>query len=373
MKHPLLILLFLVYYSLFSQGKIEYEKLEGTWLHVHSLDHEGTIPARGIAFNKDSLEILEGVFEKDSTRQFAFNDYFYKGGKLNYSIIEDSIFIINITYREKEFFGRIAYLSNDSLSLEKKNGHVRAYRKFEYKTEANISFDQIVIYTTTCYGFCPLMGISLNKNGHFLIQGEAYTKDTGIVQGWLNQHQTNFIFEKFSKVDYNDLDKMYAAPVTDDVTYSATIFHNGEKQQSVSMYGYSGPKELQWAFVPIQNLYTINDLRKLELPDSFSVFPIRVSFKSQGDSTKLLPSDSFFLWTELLESPVTNKSFTSTFDIKYSYNKMFPNLFYYWKPGSNEKSLIKKIETDGRHYRLYLKNGESITHDLGYNFIERNF
>jgi hypothetical protein len=217
------------------------------------------------------------------------------------------------------------------------------------------------------------MGISLHKDGRFLIQGEAYTQDTGIVQGRLNQYQTNFIFEKFSRVDYNNLAKKYSASVTDDVTYSATLFHNGEKQQSVSMYGYSGPKELQWAFVPIQNLYTSNNLRKLELPDSFSVFPTRVSFNGTGDSTKLSPSDSFFLWTELLESPLTNSSFIPIYDIKYAYNKMFPNLFHYWKSQHNGDSIIEKIETDGRYFRLYFKSGQSVTHDLQYNFMERLF
>jgi hypothetical protein len=103
------------------------DKLPGHWYQVRDQSTEKTSISRGLTFSEDSLEILEGVFEKDSTRQFAYNDYFYKGGKHNYSIIGDSVYIKSITYRKREFFGRIVHLSDDSLALLKRKGYVRAY------------------------------------------------------------------------------------------------------------------------------------------------------------------------------------------------------------------------------------------------------
>lgn len=373
MKYNPLILLCLLSFSLVGQDEIAPELLLGSWQEIRSHDVESYALARGIAFTPDSLEILEGFFEKDSTRFLIYNDYFYKGGKLEYSLSGDSIFITNITYQERNFFNEIVYLSDDSLCLRNKYGYIKGYRKFHYELDSYIQFDQIVIYTSACYGFCPVMGITLKKDGRFLLQGEAYTQDTGLVQGRLSMYQTDFIFDKFRKVHYENLSKKYAVSVTDAVTYSATIVENGKKQLSVSMYSYSGPKELEWAFIPIENLHTLQNLKKLELPDSFTVFPRSISFKSDDNKFGLLPSESFFLWTELLDSPLTNEAFEATYDFQYAYDEYSPNNFHYWRAIEADETLIDKIETNGRYFKVILESGKSFTHDLGYNFLERNF
>jgi hypothetical protein len=232
-------------------------------------------------------------------------------------------------------------------------------------------FDQIVYSSSGCYGECPILDFSLERNGQFLFQGEGYTESLGFFKGKLTSNQTNFIFNKFRKADILNIDKDYSVGHTDDQSITTTYIINGKIVKTIHDYGMAGPSELVWAYIPISNAYNQSNLDSI--PEDDPYYPKLSYFTFHKDSLilSLEKSESFYLWTELKNSTKVDTTFDSKYELEFRFN------YTYWGPDPNEnrqhKLKIKSIETDGRLFKFYFENDETITYDLGYNFIDRNF
>jgi hypothetical protein len=191
------------------------------------------------------------------------------------------------------------------------------------------------------------------------------------MEGKLNYNQKQYVFNKFKKANPKSLLDEYSVGHTDDQTISTTYIKNGKIIKTISDYGLAGSSELVWAYIPFGNLYRQIKLNSILYDRPFYPKLSYYTFKKNGKILPLEKSESFYLWTELLKSKVTEKEFTPIYTISLRRN------YTYWGPDPNKerknKFELKSIKTDGQFYTFDFKNEKPITYDLGYNFITRNF
>ncbi|MEP5935353.1 MAG: hypothetical protein ABJ218_09555, partial [Winogradskyella arenosi] len=182
---------------------------------------------------------------------------------------------------------------------------------------------------------------------------------------------TDYIFSKFAQANIDSLERNYAVGHTDDESITTTFIKNGRIIKTIHDYGQAGPKELIWAYVPIQNLYTEIELGTLENDMPYYPKLHYYTFKKESTILRLEKSESFYLWTEIKDAKIVNTKFNSKYSIGFRRNYTF------WGADPNEKRKqlyeLKNIESDGRLFKFSFKDQKSITYDLGYNFIKRNF
>ena len=232
-------------------------------------------------------------------------------------------------------------------------------------------FDQIIYSSLGCYGSCPILDISITKEGAVLFQGEGYVKSLGFYVGHLDRQTTQTIFDKFRKANPLALEYSYAVDHTDDQTLTTTFIQNGKIVKTIDDYGMAGPKELIWAYMLLSNIHDMMHLDSLPNDEPFYPKLHSYTFKRDNFVLPLAKSESFYLWTALKKAKQVDKAFTS------KYKLVFTDNFDYWGPDPNEARIhqyeIKNVVTDGWHYKFEFEDREAITYDLGYNFLERNF
>ena len=116
--------------------------------------------------------------------------------------------------------------------------------KLTYNLDTLPDFDQIIYSSSGCYGSCPILDISVTKDGHVLFQGEGYVKSLGFYTGHLDRQTTQTIFDKFRKANPLALENSYAVDHTDDETLTTTFIQNGKIVKTIDDYGLVGTKEL---------------------------------------------------------------------------------------------------------------------------------
>ncbi|WP_196890309.1 DUF6438 domain-containing protein [Aureivirga sp. CE67] len=323
----------------------------------------------GISFSEKEIELYNGFVQikRDSISGKRINDY--KGLYTSYNIRKESIFIKDPFSQNWEFKWTINQISKDTLVLERSDSTFIKLKKI--KPNENINFDQIVFSRSGCFGSCPIIDISINKNGEVYFQGERYVSPLGFYKSKIDSTQISQIFSKFGRANIDSLSNGYTIGRPDNESVTTTFIKNGQILKTIDDYGRAGPKELIWAYVPIENLYTHIDLDSLAFDEPFYPKLHYYAFEKDSLILRLDKSESFYLWTEL------QKSKTSNSDFKPLYSMGFGENFTYWGSDPNEKRKhkyqIEKIESDGRKFKFYFKDQDSKTYDLGYNFIEKNF
>lgn len=323
----------------------------------------------GIGFTKDKIEFFNGFKRYDQDSITGKHQLNYKGTFTDYKIENDSIFIINPFNKNWEFKWRIKEQLNDKLILAKNDTTFIKLQKIKLK-KGN-SFDQIIFSSSGCYGSCPIIDISINNKSKIYFQGEGYVQSLGFYKSIIDSVKTDYIFSKFAKTNIDSLKNEYAVGHTDDESITTTFVKDGQIIKTIHDYGKAGPKELIWAYVPIQNLYTQIKLDSLANDEPFYPKLHYYTFEKDSQILRLEKSESFFLWTELRDSKIVNTKFNSNYNIGFRGN------YTYWGADPNEKRKhqyeLDKIESNGRLFKFSFKDQKSITYDLGYNFIERNF
>ncbi|MDN3725517.1 DUF6438 domain-containing protein [Aequorivita sp. SDUM287046] len=341
--------------------------LIGEWTKINKLKSDNIPPPPfyepfGIGFTDKKIEVFNGFkqYDQDSiTKKRQLN---YKGTFADYKVQADSIFILNPFNEKWEFKWKIKKNLSDTLILTSNDSTIIKLERIN--SDSNIIFDQIIFSSSYCYGSCPVIDISIDNKNKIYFHGENYVNPLGFYESKIDSVKTKYIFSKFGKANIDSLQKDYRVGHTDDATITTTFIKNGEIVKTIHDYGKAGPKELVWAYVPIENLYTQIELDELENNQLNS----KIEFGNFKNANHFLPiekSESFFLWTEINKSKIV----TEKFNFKYSIT--------YWQPETDkndkEQYKIDKIETDGRFFKFYYKNQQPVTYDLGYDFIERNF
>lgn len=359
-----------------TEKKNTKNNLIGEWSKIEKVEDNDYPPPPpgfnipfGIGFTEDKMELFNGFQRYDQDSVTGKRQLNYKGTFTDYKVKNDSIFILNPFNENWEFKWKIKGQLNDTLILTKNDTtFIKLQRIKEKKSN---SFDQIIFSSSGCYGSCPIIDISINNKNKIYFQGEGYVKPLGFYESLIYSIKTDYIFSKFAKANIDSLKSYYAVGHTDDESITTTFVKDGQIIKTIHDYGKAGPKELIWAYVPIQNLYTEIELDSLENDEPFYPKLHYYTFEKDSKILRLEKSESFFLWTEIKDSKIVNTKFNSKYSIGFRGN------YTYWGADPNEKRKhlyeLDKIESDGKLFKFSFKDQKSITYDLGYDFIERNF
>ena len=349
--------------------------LIGEWSKIEKVEYNDYSPPPGfnrpfgIGFTEDKIELFNGFRRYDQDSVTGKRQLNYKGTFTDYKVKNDSIFILNPFNKNWDFKWRIKEQLTDTLILTRNDTTFIKLKRINDK-KSN-SFDQIIFSSSGCYGSCPIIDISINNKNKIYFQGEGYVKPLGFYESIIDSIKTDYIFSKFAKANIDSLKSDYAVGHTDDESITTTFVKNGKIIKTIHDYGKAGPKELIWAYVHIQNLYTQVELDSLANDEPFYPKLHYYTFEKDSQILRLEKSESFFLWTEIKDSKIVNTKFNSKYNIGFRGN------YTYWGADPNEKRKHKyeldKIESDGKLFKFSFKDQESITYDLGYNFIKRNF
>ena len=325
---------------------------------------------QGMKFSNDSIESYLGFFKDSLDNKGRFKKQ-YLGNSTSFKINNDSICIKNLSNGKWEFKWKFVSRKNDTLKLAINNTTFVLFKKLNYNPDNSNNFDQIIFSSSGCYGSCPIIDISITKEGNILFQGEGYTTPLGFYSGKINHKTKNYIFNKFKYANPLKLKDSYSVNHTDDQSLTTTFVKNGKIIKTISDYGMAGTKELIWAYIAISNFHKKIHLKSLPLDEPFYPKLNYFSFKKGDLNLYLEKSESFYLWTELKKSKQTNGNFKSKYKVIFNGN------YTYWGPDPNEarqhKYEISSITTDGQFFKFEFKGKEPETYNLGYNFIERNF
>ncbi|WP_298511628.1 DUF6438 domain-containing protein [uncultured Kordia sp.] len=346
-------------------------KIQGSWIDARYAETEQStdtgliiktynsspfqIPI-GINFQKNKLEYFKQFIEyklDTITRKRSYDTFV---GFVPYQLKADSLFIQHPLKDKLLFKCTIDASKKDTLLLKKKDTTYLTLVPLVKKPKDSLQFDQVVLSRSGCFGSCPIMNISIQRDGRLVYYGEKFTDHIGVFQGKLSPEFTNYIFKKLEDIQISKVDEYYSVGHTDDETISSTFLKNGNIVKTISDYGQAGTKEMLWAYCATLNLD--KQIKLSSIPFNTKV-PIldRVYFEKGTKRLFLEKSEGFLLWQAFQNATIT----PANFEKKYTFH------------GGYFRSSIKKIESDGQLYKVYLKDGHMTTYDLGYNFIEKNF
>ena len=291
-----------------------------------------------------------------SMGQSALNNVMRFYGNLSSYIISEDTLKIYDPSKNSWFEQQINFESSDSMILSYIN---------ECQEEVRISFvrdsckvndlppiDQLIFY----YPDGVLSGrlFSVQRNGLFVSNG--YNGRDEIFVGKICRNEFERIENRFRRVDFNNLMPIGSYPFEYFAPKIAIIC--GKEMIVISaMTVTESNKEFYKAYISTlfipDNIYLYPiDLKEYKKNDiELELFYITY-FKNTESSIKLMEIESFYLQQLLMTATESKKEFVP----KYI---------------ASVRNQMKKVETDGRYYRLIDKNGELKTLDIGVNFIEQ--
>ncbi len=355
------------------------EKISGDWVRImeyeDAVEEPPPLPSfirpQGMTIMKDSVEFYRGFFEQTLIGGTGESSWSYLGTFAPYKIEKNRIFIKNPSTHQWQSQWCFVSRKSDTLSLTVSDTIITKYRRLYYNLDTLTNYDHIVYSSTGCYGTCPLIDISITNAGEVLFQGEGFVKPQGFYAGTSSPQETKYVFDKFKRADPLRLEENYFAGHSDDQLLATTFIKDGKIIKTIQDYGMAGPIELSWAYVPISNIHSTTPLNRLPLDKPYYPKLRLFGFKKNDLVLPLAKSESFYLWTELKKAKQGEQAFQPLYSLTFFSND------YYWGPDPNserhEEREIGTIASDGRFYKFDFLNAPSITYDLGYNFIDRNF
>ncbi|AXG71601.1 hypothetical protein KORDIASMS9_03858 [Kordia sp. SMS9] len=338
-------------------------KIQGAWIEINvdSIHKKRSIsPFKipfGLNFQQDAVDFFKQftASKKDSLR--GKRSYSTFVGMVPYQLKADSLFIQHPLQQNLHVFQFTIDASKKDTLILQKNDQTR-YTLIPLPTpeKDTLHFDQVVLSRSGCFGSCPIMNISIHRNGSVIFKGEKHTDVIGVYNTTLSPKLTNYLFKKLEAIQISKVSDNYMVGHTDDETISTTFLENGTIVKTIRDYGQAGTKEMLWAYLATLNLY-----KQLPLVETANLTEIPIPEFLYFDKDKkrlfLEKSEAFLLWLALQNATITPTNFKPT---------------YIFSGGYYAKNL-KRIESDGQLYKVYLKNGKIDTYDMGYNFIEKNF
>jgi hypothetical protein len=190
---------------------------------------------QGMTITSDSIEFYLGFFKNEKDSLTGERTKLYLGNLVPYKTNNDSIIIKNPLTENWEFKWRFVSRINDTLQLAINDTTFIRYKKRSYNLDTLMDFDQIIYSSSGCYGSCPIIDISISKEGAVLFQGDGYVKSLGFYSGRLGTKQKNYIFNKFRQANPLKLRDNYAVGHTDDQTLTTTYTVSGQRQNSLTL------------------------------------------------------------------------------------------------------------------------------------------
>ncbi|HRG09181.1 MAG TPA: DUF6438 domain-containing protein, partial [Cyclobacteriaceae bacterium] len=236
-------------------------------------------------------------------------------------------------------------------------------------------FDAISLSTSGCFGSCPIINIIIDSTGNVLFFGEMYVSKIGFYEGKISKDKFIAIEKEFRKAQILDLKRKYSASWTDDETISTTFIKQNEIKKTIEDYGRTGPDELVWAYPSLRYLFqdiTLEKIDSTKIPPYLNLHFFR--FEKGDQILALTQSESFLLWNCLRKGSLVQTNFDGKYNMNFTRN-------YTWAPSYDEldnayneqaENKVKNIVTDGRYYTFILHGQQSLTIDIGFDFLSKN-
>ncbi|MCK0192996.1 DUF6438 domain-containing protein [Arenibacter sp. F20364] len=249
--------------------KFQKEKLIGEWKRIENKGENFIFHNPiGIGFSNDSIEFLHGMYKSYLDTNINKKRIKYFGNSTSFKITNDSILFKNPPSYSWRFFKSIIKIKQDTLYVLGSDSIIEKFEKLKYDLDNKITFDKILFTRSGCYGTCPKLNISINKNGDIYFNGIRYTDSIGIYKGKLNKLRTDKVFKKFQKANITNIASYYAVNHTDDEIIRTSFYAKDSLLKTIVDYGRAGPAELTWAYVSISNCYKNAELTKTSTNDS---------------------------------------------------------------------------------------------------------
>ncbi len=312
--------------------------------------------ARGYSFEpKGVLHYKQGAFRFPEQQDIeCISNTEYLGTKSEYLIENDSLKTLMLS-NGKWKNARIVDIANDTLTLSFDNDSIlRKFTRCKYENNDTLTFDRIVISSSGCYGYCPSNSIMICKNGNVVYNGICHNSINGLFSSGIDKELYSFIENNFKKASIKQLKNSYYANWTDDEEISVSFIKDNKIYKTIQDYGHQSPIEFQWAYNSTSYLYQHLKLDTLPTPIDLSQVTRMIAFHDTDNKSLILKdSESFYLKNLLFEAEVYKKEFISLYSMTTFFNQL-------------------PIVTDGQYYKISLKDGSTITLDIGHNFILGN-
>lgn len=363
-KQLVISLVFLSLFSCKNKTNKQFEKdIIGEWIFVKTEDNR--IPdsqikfplvlpfrtdANGYVFFQDNnCEKKLGYFNRTQGIEIEGRKTFYLGTKTKYKIENDSLKVFDLSNKSWDN-KKIHSILDDTLTIQIGDSLVAKYARTKHKIISNESYDKILVSSSGCFGTCPILDISIDKNGDVLYFGELYNTQNGLFSSKITKEEYQSIETSFKKADILNLKNEYKAHWTDDEAITITFIKDHKIVKSIMDYGRQAPTELIWAYTPVRFLYQQIKLEPLKT-ENLILSSREINFETQQQICNLTQSESFYLLTEIFKG----KEVLQNFDNKYKIE--------FW----NDKNKQDIMLTDGRLFKFPNK-----TIDIGYNFLIQN-
>lgn len=285
------------------------------------------------------------------------------GNRSIYRLYNDSLFIYDPGFK-KWFNRRIEFPSTDTLRLYSHTDSVcETYIRKTYRIEKQPLLEQLIFkYPATSYAYSSLF--SIRRSGEYL----RVSYDGKVYFGNLKREIFEQIENRFKIANHIFPLRSYNCskdPRREEPGPGITFVMDGEMKTMDHVYHYVNleDREFYQAFFSalfLPDYVHIDSFRNFpeHMPDDFRD-KIRSHWefiKNDSTTLALFSTESFYLKTLILDAKQSTTEFTPVYKMTGYDNK-------------NSKFFIQ-AKTDGRYYR-YLQDDDSITLDIGFNFIER--
>lgn len=366
-KISLYILIIFILFSCKKNNDAQLNKnILGEWTYIKTVDQRKPqknndsktpppplpfgIHIQGYVFLENNLcENKSGYFKRIEAKEREERKIFFLGTETKYKIKNDSLQIFDLVTKTWDN-QKIHSITGDTLTTKISDSLFAKYARTKYKIDPNENYDKIIVSSSGCYGSCPVLNISIDKNGNIFYNGQHYNTQNGFFKSKITKIDYQKIQTNFKKADITNLKDSYEANWTDDETVTITFIKNNKIVKSISDYGTQSPPPLIWAYTPVRYLYQQIKLTPLKI-DKPLLSIWRISFSRKNEICDLAKSESFYLLTEIFGGKETIHKFENKYQIQF------------W----NDEDKKEIIDTDGRYFR---HEGKII--DIGYNFLTVN-
>lgn len=366
MKNFIIILLL---FLLISCSKNKNEAIYGNWYFEKELpsaelkDYPNRFTSElNFEISNDSIIAFKTGFYHPVSFRMEYNDLstlYYLGNKTKYKFINNSKIVFeDLTYNELDTIIITKY-NNDELYIEKDKRKYLLKKKPKVKYDANF-YDAIVVNKGPCFGSCPINSTYLNKNGKFIFNGVMYNSENNYFHSNLKKEQVSEVFNSFRNINVMNLNNNYTQMVTCSSSSSITFIKNNRIVKTISDYAESTPIDLSYAMENLSYLYQKSKMNYYYNPFIENMLEIG-SFENKNSKYRLVDSEMSFLQNSINNGKKVKKSFRKLFELHFFEN-----------PYSHQKVSLKNIYTDGRYYQINYLDNNSITIDIGHNFVENN-
>jgi hypothetical protein len=308
----------------------------------------------GYTFYKDSIcDYMPGYVSKETSADARHVQKKFLGTKTKYRLLGNRLGIFNKSKNDWQYF-RIKNIGVKKMTLVSDEGIEYVFSRIKNKKVEDVSYDQIILSASGCFGSCPSNMISVKESGEVVYCGIKYNSKNGLFSARVDKKNFKEIKNTFSRIPISTLKEEYIMPVKDTEEITVTFIKDGKIVKTIRDNDQLVPHEFYWAYCSLRYLY--QSLPMDTISSYFGLFPF-TSMLIESTNTRyiLRGSEAFYLWLMLMNKPETNQSFMEVYQIQ--------------NMGKDE---IKTLTSDGRFFKIVYGDGRSKTYDLGYDFFTHN-